>query len=89
LEVVTVSRSRAYRRHKRHVKLQRRYRLMAALVDFWPAPGPVEDHGDRPPSWRTPNPRWMHFHLNCSCWDIETAGERRRREERAWRASEE
>ena len=81
-------RTRAYRRHKRHVKLQRRYRLVAALLDYEPRPGPVEEHADRYHPWEIPNPRWMHWHLSCHCWDLEGPGPPRRREERRWRRDE-
>ena len=82
-------RTRAYRRHKRHVKLQRRYRLMRHLFfDLRPGYGPVEDHSPRQVAWSTPTPRWMHAHLNCGCWDVETRALRRRREERRWRREE-
>lgn len=32
------------------------------------------------------DPRWRHWHLNCSCFDLETPRTRRTREKRTWRA---
>ena len=67
-------RTRAYRRHKRHVKLQRRYRLVVALLDYPRLPGPIEEGRDRGEPWESPKPRWMHSHLNGDCWDLEGPG---------------
>lgn len=67
-------RSRAYRRHKRAVKLARRYRIM------------LSGHGQ---SWYRDHPltpRAMHAHLACNCFDEPRASALdRRRSERQWR----
>lgn len=64
-------RSRAYRRHKRAVKLARRYRLMLSHSSWW------ADHL---------TPKLMHAHLRCNCFeDPREQAIRRRREQRAWR----
>ena len=56
---------RAHRRHKRAVKLARRYRILNA-------------YGLSPSQ---PDPRAMHFHLNCNCWE-KMEGDRHRRARR-------
>jgi hypothetical protein len=69
--------------------LQRRYTLMRHLFfDLRRGYGVIEDHTPRQIAWSTPNPRWMHAHINCSCWDIEGPGPERRRQERQWRREE-
>jgi hypothetical protein len=65
-------RTRAYRRHKRAVKLARRYRILTHVAAIPPI-------GLRP--------QQMHAHLRCNCFDDpRESAIRRRREERAWRA---
>lgn len=72
-------RTRAYRRHKRHVKLARRNRILSyAYANSW------IDH------YRGPaDPRDMNAHIRCNCWDDPRAHAiERRRQERAWRELE-
>jgi hypothetical protein len=72
-------RTRAYRRHKRRVKLARRDRILAAAVA-----------SSRTEHYRGPvDPRDMNAHIRCNCWDDpRVSALRRRREERAWRELE-
>lgn len=64
-------RSRAYRRHKRAVKLARRYRIMQSMSSWYDS---------------RLNPRMMHAHIRCNCFeDPRESILRRRRDERAWR----
>lgn len=67
-------RSRAYRRHKRAVKLARRYRIMRTYdsMGWW------RDH--------RLTPQAMNAHINCNCFeDPREEIILRRRDERAWR----
>lgn len=68
-------RSRAYRRHKKAVKIDRQLRIINAVL-HWPG--------------RWPDSRILNAHINCHCWeDPRERTLRRRRDERAWRRLEE
>lgn len=69
-----MSRSRSYRRHKRRVKLARRYRIL--MQTGW----------RYAPELCVPQAR--HYHLCCHCWDWCEKPHRRLREGRAWRELE-
>ena len=67
-------RTRAYRRHKRQIKLARRYRITEDVLGCLPT------HRD---------PRQRHLHIRCNCFDDpRERGHRRRCGERAWRELE-
>ena len=68
-------RSRAYRRHKRRVKLARRYRILRTVVDA----GETALY-----------PQCMDAHIRCNCFDDPRAHGRGRRtiEERTWKRLE-
>ena len=67
-------RSRAYRRHKRRVKLARRYRILRAV-------GTIDVDVDT---------RCMEFHARCNCFDDPREHGRGRRtiDERTWKRIE-
>lgn len=69
-------RTRAYRRHKRRVKLARRHRIVKHSAS-WAFSGPFPIP-----------PQVMHWHFRCGCFDHRETTLRRRREEREWRRRE-
>jgi hypothetical protein len=71
---VKMPRTRTYRRRQRAVKLARRYRIVREVI--WSLDS-------------EPDPRWRHWHLNCSCFEWETRRAERTRLEREWRRIEE